>query len=169
MHTEHGFHPQVPLPDSRHCRQAYCVTCQREISLSPEDGQHCPVCSFPLVPIPSASAGYPDSARSESSDDLVAGLRQHEEWALRLLIKAFGDHVYGHALHILKDPRLAEGVAREALLTMWHNPERFDPAKGNLRSFLIGVARVTATARQPKAQRRPSIAPGLGFRPNYAF
>lgn len=95
---------------------------------------------------------------NESNADLVAALTRHDEGALRTLIESFGKYVYGHALRIVRDPQIAEEVAQDALLTMWWSPERFDPSKGGLRSFLITVARFKAIDVVRREQRTRSKA-----------
>lgn len=75
---------------------------------------------------------------------LIPGLAGRQEWALKALIESCGPYVYGRAIAIVRDARLAQEVAQDALLVMWSNPERFDPAEGTLRSFLMGVARSKA-------------------------
>lgn len=86
---------------------------------------------------------------------LVAGLTEREEPALKALIESCGPYVYGRAIQIVTDADLAQEVAQDALLVMWRNPERFDPARGSLRSFLLGVARFKAieTLRREDAMR----------------
>jgi RNA polymerase sigma-70 factor, ECF subfamily len=81
---------------------------------------------------------------SSSDDFLVRRLAHHDESALRQLIETYGAHVYAKALHVLREPQLAEGVAQDALLLLWWEPHRFDASKGSLRSFLLGVSRFKA-------------------------
>lgn len=80
---------------------------------------------------------------SDPLDDevLILGLREHDEQALRLVIRTYGKYVYDKALRISIEPVLAEEIAQDTFLALWRHPDRFDISKGNLRSFLIGVAR----------------------------
>lgn len=71
-------------------------------------------------------------------------LGQHDEEALRDLIDACGRFVYGKALQVLQEPHLAEEVAQDTLLVLWWEPGRFDQTKGDLRTFLISIARYKA-------------------------
>lgn len=75
---------------------------------------------------------------------LVAGLSRHDETALEDLIELCGQHVYGKALQILHQPRLAEDITQDTMLVLWLNPTRFDSSRGSLRGFLVGVARFKA-------------------------
>lgn len=80
----------------------------------------------------------------ESDAALIAGLARRDEEALRALIDACGRYVYGRALQILQEPHLAEEVAQDTLLVLWWRPDRFDPSRGTIRSFLVGIARFKA-------------------------
>lgn len=87
-------------------------------------------------------ADVPTERQSDAS--LIAGLARRDEAALRALIDTCGRYVYGMALQILQQPRLAEEVAQDTLLVLWWCPERFDASRGTIRSFLVGVARFKA-------------------------
>jgi RNA polymerase sigma-70 factor, ECF subfamily len=76
--------------------------------------------------------------------DIILGLAEHDEAALRRLIDTCAKYVYGKALQIVREPSLAEEVAQDTMLVLWWDPTRFDATKGSLRSFLIGVARFKA-------------------------
>jgi RNA polymerase sigma-70 factor (ECF subfamily) len=102
------------------------------------------------------------ATRNEVSDPLgrreaalIAGLSRRDEAALRSLVDAHGRHVYGTAFRILRDRRSAEEVAQDTLLVLWWNPERFDPLKSRIRSFLMAIARLKAidAVRREEAQR----------------
>lgn len=95
---------------------------------------------------------------------LIAGLYRHDEAALEDLIHLCGDHVYGKALHILHQPRLAEEITQDTLLVLWLNPGRFDASRGSLRGFLVGVARFKAidlVRREETLRDKESLAGGL--------
>ncbi len=62
----------------------------------------------------------------------------------------------GMARRIVDDVTLAEEVAQDVLLILWWEPERFDAAKGSLRSFLVGAARFKAVDRVRKEEREHS-------------
>lgn len=65
---------------------------------------------------------------------------------------------------VLYDQRLAEEVAQEVFLRLWREPERFDPSRGSLRSFLLSITHSRAIdllrsetsrrAREERARRR---------------
>ena len=89
-----------------------------------------------------------DPTPEELSDaTLVSGVVRRDENALRTIIEAHGEYVFGMALQILKVPGLAEEVAEETLVALWENPYDFDIYKGRLRSSLMGMARSKAIHR----------------------
>ncbi len=108
-----------------------------------------------------------EGTRGESSPrttdaGLIAALARRDEAALSALIDAYGRPVYGKALHILGEPRLAEDVARDTLLLLWRKPHRFEETKGTLRAFLMGVARFKAIDVARREGRVRSKASLLG-------
>lgn len=84
------------------------------------------------------------SGRPFTDAALITGLTERKESALKALIESCGPYVYGRAKQIVGDAQLAQEIAQDALLVMWWNPERFDPAEGTLRAFLMEVARLEA-------------------------
>ena len=74
-------------------------------------------------------------------DDLIEALMGRDESALRGVIDLYGDLVYGVARRVLADPHLAEEVAQDTFLALWNRPGAFDPQRGSLQSFLVGIAR----------------------------
>lgn len=57
---------------------------------------------------------------------------------------AFREHkdaVYGFAYRMTNAADLAEDVTQDCFLTLLANSARYDPARGSLRCFLLGIAR----------------------------
>jgi len=57
---------------------------------------------------------------------------------------AFEEHkdaVYRFAWRMMNSPVAAEDVAQDVFLSLLRQPGRFDPARGRLRSFLLGITR----------------------------
>jgi RNA polymerase sigma-70 factor (ECF subfamily) len=93
-------------------------------------------------------------------DALVARLLERDEKALRALIDEFGPAVYAVARRIVAEPSLAEEVAQDTFLALWRRPGAFDPARGGLQGFLLGVARNKAVdlVRREESLRRTTEA-----------
>jgi RNA polymerase sigma-70 factor (ECF subfamily) len=57
---------------------------------------------------------------------------------------AFEEHkdaVYRFAWRMMNSPAAAEDVAQDVFLALLRQPGRFDPGRGRLRSFLLGITR----------------------------
>ena len=88
-----------------------------------------------------------------TDDDLVERLLTRDEGALREVVDAHSAAVFGIARRILENPGLAEEVAQDTFLAMWRRPGAFDPGRGTLRGFLLGMARNKAIDLVRKEQR----------------
>jgi RNA polymerase sigma-70 factor (ECF subfamily) len=91
-----------------------------------------------------------------SEATLVERLLARDEDGLRDAIDAHGAAVYGMARRILNDPVLAEEVAQDTFVALWRRPGAFDPERGALRVFLLGIARNKAIdlVRREEALKR---------------
>jgi RNA polymerase sigma-70 factor (ECF subfamily) len=80
-------------------------------------------------------------------------------WRQDALAEAFRRHagaVHGLARRVLGDDSLAEEVVQEIFLRLWNSPDRFDPDRGSLRSFLLAQAhgRAVDLLRSDVSRRR---------------
>jgi RNA polymerase sigma-70 factor, ECF subfamily len=94
---------------------------------------------------------------SRSPDqDLIEGLLDRDEEALRRTISLYGGRVYAMARRVVVDPGLAEEVAQDSFLALWRRPGAFDPERGSLDAFLAGMARNKAidAVRREEVRRR---------------
>jgi RNA polymerase sigma factor (sigma-70 family) len=63
---------------------------------------------------------------------------------------AFDQHkdvVYRFAWRMTGSAAAAEDITQDAFVGLLRNPDRFDPARGSLRAFLLGIARNLALKR----------------------
>jgi RNA polymerase sigma-70 factor, ECF subfamily len=61
-------------------------------------------------------------------------------WRKDALAEAYRRHagaVFALARRVLVDATLAEEVVQEVFVDLWYRPERFDPDRGSLRSYLL--------------------------------
>jgi len=63
------------------------------------------------------------------------------------------DAVYRFAWRMSASPSAAEDVTQDVFLTLLRQPDRFDPARGSLRAFLLGIARNLVLKRWRDEQR----------------
>jgi len=85
---------------------------------------------------------------------LVKRLAEKDEEALRQVIDTYGGSVFGIARRVLAEPGLAEEVAQDTFLALWNRPSAYDPARGGLQGFLLGVARNKAIDRVRREESR---------------
>ena len=79
-------------------------------------------------------------------------------WRQEALAEAYRRHagaVLALAQRVLRDRSLAEEVVQEVFLKLWNQPERYDPERGTLRSFLLAQAhgRAVDALRSESARR----------------
>ncbi len=91
-----------------------------------------------------------------SDAQLVVGIGRYEEDALAEVYRRHAGPVLGLARRVLVDEHAAEDVVQEVFLGLWRHPDRFDPQRGSLRSYLLTHAhgRAVDVARSTSARRR---------------
>ncbi len=80
-----------------------------------------------------------DPAPAEAA--LVARMADGDPKAFEALYDAHARAVYSYALGRLGRPGDAEEVSQEAFLRVWRHASRFDPRRGAVRAWLIGITR----------------------------
>jgi RNA polymerase sigma-70 factor (ECF subfamily) len=68
---------------------------------------------------------------------LVVAVGRWRQDALAELYRRHGGAVFALARRVLHDPADAEEVVQEVFLRLWNAPEKFDPERGSLRSYLL--------------------------------
>jgi RNA polymerase sigma-70 factor (ECF subfamily) len=76
-----------------------------------------------------------------SDDALLDGLATGDPDAAAAFVERFQRRVFGVALRIVGDARLAEDVAQETFLRAWQRASAFDPRRGTVVSWLLAIAR----------------------------
>lgn len=93
------------------------------------------------------------SMPDKTDEQVVECLLARDEQALRDVIDTHSAAVYGMARRVLGDSELANEVAQDTFMAIWRRPGAFDPDRGTLRAFLLGVARNKAIDLVRKEQR----------------
>jgi len=80
-------------------------------------------------------------------------------WRQEALAEAYRRHAgasFALARRLLFDKELAEEVVQEVFIRLWNQPERFDPERGSLRSYLLAQThgRAVDLLRSEVARRR---------------
>jgi RNA polymerase sigma-70 factor, ECF subfamily len=68
---------------------------------------------------------------------LLARLAAGDDDALTEVYDRYAPLVFGVAKRVVANRSVAEDVVQEVFTALWRNPERFDPERGSLRSFLL--------------------------------
>jgi RNA polymerase sigma-70 factor (ECF subfamily) len=68
---------------------------------------------------------------------LVIGISRYQEEALAEAYRRHAGAVFGLARRLLANPPMAEEIVQEVFLRLWNQPDRFDPDRGSLRSYLL--------------------------------
>jgi len=72
-----------------------------------------------------------------SDANLVIAISRWDEAALAEIYRRHAGAIFGLARRVLFNAQVAEEVVQEIFLRLWSAPERFDPGRGSLRSFLL--------------------------------
>lgn len=91
-----------------------------------------------------------------SDPQLVVAIGRFQEEALAETFRRHGGAVFGLARRVTASQVEAEDVTQEVFLRLWRQPDRFDAARGTLRSFLLTQAhgRAVDVVRSRMARRR---------------
>ena len=91
-----------------------------------------------------------------SDAQLVTAIARFSEVALAEVYRRHGGAVFGLAKRVMGNATEAEDVTQEIFLRLWNQPDRFDPARGSLRSFLLAQAhgRAVDAIRSSNSRRR---------------
>jgi RNA polymerase sigma-70 factor, ECF subfamily len=76
-----------------------------------------------------------------ADEDLMGLVDAKDPNAFEVFYDRHGGAVYSLAHRIVGDPGMAEDVTQEAFLSMWRSKARFDPARGSVRSWALGIVR----------------------------
>ncbi len=79
----------------------------------------------------------PDDLREASDALLIVAIGRWRQDALAEAYRRHAGAVFALARRLLVDRTLAEEVTQEVFLRIWHHPEKFDPDRGSLRSYLL--------------------------------
>ena len=90
--------------------------------------------------------------------DLIERMRRRDETALEALYDRYAGIVYSLALRMVGDRDLAQEILQDAFLRCWDGMTQFDPDRGRLSSWLLGITRNRAIdllrSRQHQARLR---------------
>ena len=80
-------------------------------------------------------------AEPASDAELLRRMRQGDEAALEALYLRYGGLVFTLAVRIVGDPELAREVLQDTFLRSWDGRATYDPLRGRVAWWLMGIAR----------------------------
>jgi RNA polymerase sigma-70 factor (ECF subfamily) len=103
-------------------------------------------------------------AEAPSDGALIAAVGDQNHEALSEIYRRHGGAVWSVARRICSRAGLAEDVCETVFTDLWSHPERFDPARSALRSWLVAQAhsRAVAAMRSQDGRRPQEVAAHAG-------
>ncbi len=97
-----------------------------------------------------------ENLREASDARLVLAIARFEHEALAESYRRHGGAAFGLARRLVVDRGLAEEVVQEVFLRLWNHPEKFDPDRGSLGSYLLAQThgRSVDVVRSESSRRR---------------
>jgi RNA polymerase sigma-70 factor, ECF subfamily len=91
-----------------------------------------------------------------SDSALVVGIGRWRQDALAESYRRHAGAVFALARRLLQDKATAEEVVQEVFLRLWNSPDKFDPERGSLRSYLLAQThgRAVDLLRSETSRRR---------------
>jgi RNA polymerase sigma-70 factor (ECF subfamily) len=84
---------------------------------------------------------HPAGLERLADEDLMTLVDGKDPDAFEVFYDRHGGAAYSLAHRIVGDPELAEDVTQEAFLSVWRSKARFDPARGSVRAWALGIVR----------------------------
>lgn len=100
--------------------------------------------------------------------ELVAAVREGDHAALEELFCRHRSACLSLARRVVVNPQLAEEIVQEAFLRLWNGPDRFDAARGTLRSYLFSIVHSATidVVRSERARRAREERDGRRYVPS---
>lgn len=101
---------------------------------------------------------------NQLSDDrlIIERIHERDEAALVALYDRYAKRVFNMAYYVLQNRTLAEEITQDVFFLVWQYPNKWNPAKGHLGSWLVSVTRYMAIDRlRHEKSRTPSAQESL--------
>lgn len=110
------------------------------------------------------------SLTDASDAALVVAIGRWHDDAMAEVFRRHGGAVFALAKRVLGDSGRAEEIVQEIFVRLWNQPERFDPERGSLRSFLLAQTHGRSvdllrsdTARKEREEREVRATAEAGY------
>ena len=97
--------------------------------------------------------------------DLVEQFREGDRQAFAEIYRSNQPAVFRFALHMTGDRNKAAELTQDVFVWLLHHPGGFDPKRGELAAFLVGVTRKLLLRRQRDARRWLPLIEAIFSRP----
>ena len=106
--------------------------------------------------VPKKPLMTPAQLRDASDATLVIAVGRYQQDALAEAYRRHAGAVFALARRLLSDKARAEEITQEVFLRLWNDPDRFDPNRGTLRTYLLAQChgRAVDLIRSDTAHRR---------------
>ena len=78
--------------------------------------------------------------------------------ALAMLYDRYAPRVYGLCLRILSESQMAEDILQEVFARVWERASLFEPSRGSVAAWVMGIARNSCIDQLRRLQARPVAA-----------
>lgn len=89
---------------------------------------------------------------------LAAVGRDRDVAAFEILFRYYGPRVRSYMARLARDGQAAEELMQETMMAVWNKADQFDPARGNVSTWIFTIARNLRVDAFRKA-RRPDFDP----------
>ena len=79
--------------------------------------------------------------RDLADEEVMQLVRRGDPRAFELLYDRHGGAAYSLAYRIVGRPAPAEDVVQEAFISIWRSRQRYDPTRGSVRTWVLGIVR----------------------------
>ena len=96
------------------------------------------------------------SGDAPRDEELLRRVRSGDDGAFRELFSRYAAVANALAYRLVRQAQMAEEIVQEAFLAVWRHPDRYDGARGSVRSWLLGTVhhRAVDVVRREQSQRR---------------
>jgi RNA polymerase sigma-70 factor, ECF subfamily len=99
-----------------------------------------------------------DALQRLADEDLMPLVGQKDPAAFEVFYDRHGGAAYSLAYRIVGDATSAEDVTQEAFLSIWRSRARYDPTRGSVRAWALGIVRNRAIdALRREGGRAPQL------------
>ena len=110
----------------------------------------------PLVASRRRPAPMKRVSADSADEDVLACAAAGDEAALGELYDRFAAVAYGLALRVLRDRALAEDAVQEAFIEVWRHGDRYSPARGSARTWILTLVHRRAVDLVRRQERQPT-------------